>query len=98
MLYDFYIDTVVTDVVLTDIRCMSGDIRCNILVHADDLVLLVQSLPEMNILYSKPCTSIKEHTSKPTINRDKHKVHDFFLPEGTNAHKALPLMVTCWRW
>ena len=70
-LFNFYIDSIIENVVSTDVGCTFGMTRCNILAYADDVVLLAQSVSHMESLYATFCTSITQH--KLTINRDKTK-------------------------
>lgn len=70
-LFNFYMLDIINDVVNTNIGCNFGDLRCNILAYADDMVLLAESISDMDFLYNKLCTCIENHSL--TINTNKSK-------------------------
>ena len=70
-LFNVYINDIINDIASTNCGCMMGITRLNILVYADDIVLLAQSITEMERLYSKLCNSIDN--LKLSVNKTKTK-------------------------
>ena len=82
-LFNFYINTIISEVVKSNIGCKFGDIRCNILAYADDIVLLADKVSHMEILYRNFCFLIREHRLK--INREKTKCMIFSNNSNQNS-------------
>ena len=70
-LFNFYINSIIEEVLSTEVGCMIGMTRCNILAYADDVVLLAPSVSHMESLYTTLSSAISRHML--TLNRDKTK-------------------------
>ena len=80
-LFKLYIDCIIEEIASLDIGCMLGITRINVLVYADDIVLMVASLEEMGALYQRLCNYTKSH--ELTINKLKTKCMIFGTTKKT---------------
>ena len=78
-LFKLYIDDVLNDICNSNIGCMLGIKRINILAYADDLVLIAQSKEQLEKLYEILCKgmtdlelSINKNKTKCIIFKQKH--------------------------
>ena len=70
-LFKFYVDEIIDGISRMKEGCSLGITRVNILMYADDIVLMSESVNEMEILYQRLCTLIEIH--KLNINKGKTK-------------------------
>ena len=70
-LFKFYIDDIIQNISLMREGCTLGIVKVNILVYADDIVLMSESMEEMDILYKQLRDYIEEH--RLCINKRKTK-------------------------
>lgn len=86
-LFKFYIDDLIRDITAMEEGCMLGISRINIVVYADDIVLITSSLDEMGRLYTKLCLDIRD--LKLQVNKDKTKCMCFgYVKKGDLSDKV----------
>ena len=88
-LFKLYIDDLIGNIACMEEGCMLGISRLNILVYADDIVLLTSSLDEMGKLYSRICLDIEDLNLK--INKDKTKCMCFGKIKNENRSNIIKL-------
>ena len=69
--FNFYIITIIDEISSLQVGCGLGLIRLNIVVYADDVVLLANSPEDANFIYEKFKRLIDKHKLK--VNKIKSK-------------------------
>lgn len=70
-LFKLYVDDIIGNISDMDEGCTFGICKVNIMAYADDIVLIAQSISEMEKLYSKLCDLIQDFNL--IINKNKSK-------------------------
>lgn len=70
-LFKFYINSVLTSVNSSDIGCTVGLSKLNIMAYADDIVLLANSISDMEHIYEIFCDNIDKLKLKINMNKTK---------------------------
>ena len=70
-LFNFYVNSVIDDICALQVGCTLGLLRVNIIMYADDVVLLAGNLDDANYLYTRFKILIQELQLK--INENKSK-------------------------
>ena len=71
ILFNFYINSIIDDISSLQVGCRLGLARINIILYADDVVLLTNSLEDSNLIYKKFKFLVEKIKLK--INKTKSK-------------------------
>lgn len=89
-LFKFYIDDLMGNISDMNEGCTFGISKLNILAYADDIVLIAQSINDMDKLYSKLCDMIQN--SKLIMNKTKSKLLIFHKSASKVTPSVLKLL------